>query len=100
MSAYVVFIREHTTDAAEMEQYARTAPAARTGHDITRLAFYGKLDVLEGAPTEGVAILRFPDMAAARAWYDSPAYQEARQHRLKGAQYRLLLVEGSDVNPS
>jgi uncharacterized protein (DUF1330 family) len=97
MSAYVIFIRETTTDDAEMQQYAQKAPAARAGHDITRIAFYGQLDVLEGPAAEGVAILRFPDMAAAHAWYDSPAYQEARQHRFKGAQYRMLLVEGSDV---
>ncbi|NGZ87044.1 DUF1330 domain-containing protein [Duganella aceris] len=96
MSAYVVFIREATIDAAEMDLYAQAAPAARAGHDITRVAFYGKLDVLEGVPVEGVAILRFPDMAAARAWYDSPAYRQARQHRWKGAKYRLLLVEGSE----
>lgn len=100
MSAYVVFIRENTTDPAEMQQYAHLAPAARTGHDITRLAFYGQLEVMEGPSTEGVAILRFPDMAAAKAWYDSPAYQEARQHRLRGANYRMLLVEGSDVAPA
>lgn len=97
MSAYVVFIRDKTNDPAEMQRYAELAPLARAGHDISRVAFYGQLDVLEGAPAEGVAILRFPDMAAARAWYNSPAYQEARQHRLKGADYRLLLVEGSDV---
>jgi len=96
MSAYVIFIREHTNDEAEMQRYAATAPAARAGHDITRLAFYGALEVLEGPAPEGVAILRFKDMAAARAWYDSPAYQQARQHRLQGASYRLLLVEGSD----
>jgi uncharacterized protein (DUF1330 family) len=39
-------------------------------------------------------------MAAAKAWYTSPAYQEARQHRLKGGKFRLLLVEGSDVTPA
>jgi len=100
MSAYVIFIREKTTDAAEMQRYAETAPAARTGHDITRLAFYGQLNVLEGPAPEGVAILRFPDMAAARAWYDSPAYTEARQHRFKGAEYRMLLVEGVDAVPA
>jgi uncharacterized protein (DUF1330 family) len=100
MSAYVIFIREATIDEAEMQQYAQSAPTARAGHDITRLAFYGQLDVLEGAPPEGVAILRFPDMDAARAWYTSPAYQQACQHRLKGAHYRLLLVEGSDVSPA
>jgi uncharacterized protein (DUF1330 family) len=100
MSAYVIFIRETTTDEAQMQQYALKAPAARTGHDITRLAFYGQLDVLEGPKAEGVAILRFPDMDAARAWYNSPGYQQAREHRFKGAEYRMLLVEGSDVAPA
>lgn len=100
MSAYVIFIRETTTDEAQMQQYAQKAPAARTGHDITRIAFYGQLEVLEGPSAEGVAILRFPDMNAARAWYNSPAYEQAREHRFKGAQYRMLLVEGSDVAPA
>lgn len=100
MSAYVVFIREKTVNQAEMDRYAQTAPLARAGHDITRLAFYGQLEVLEGPAAEGVAILRFPDMAAARAWYDSPAYQAARRHRHLGADYRMLLVEGSDATPA
>ncbi|HXQ99802.1 MAG TPA: DUF1330 domain-containing protein [Pseudomonas sp.] len=100
MSAYVIFIRENTLDPAQMQEYANQAPAARTGHDITRLAFYGEFEALEGPSAEGVAILRFPDMGAARAWYHSPAYQQAREHRLKGADYRMLLVEGSDVSPA
>ncbi|WP_446718995.1 DUF1330 domain-containing protein [Halomonas sp. SH5A2] len=33
-------------------------------------------------------------MAAARAWYESPAYQEARQHRFQGADYRVFIVDG------
>jgi len=33
-------------------------------------------------------------MEAAKAWYDSPAYREVRQHRLMGAIYRGLLVAG------
>lgn len=97
MPAYVVFIREKTLDPAQMQQYAQEAPKARAGHDITRLAFYEQHEVLEGPPAEGVAILCFPDMAAARAWYASPAYQHARQHRLQGAQYRMLLVDGSEA---
>ncbi|MBV8625590.1 MAG: DUF1330 domain-containing protein [Herbaspirillum sp.] len=100
MSAYVVFIREKTTNPDEFAQYAQKAAAARTGHDITRIAFYGQMDVLEGPQAEGVAILRFPDMDAARAWYNSPAYKEAREHRFKGAEYRMFLVEGSDVSPT
>jgi len=50
--------------------------------------------VLEGNEIEGAVILRFPDMAAARDWYNSPVYQEALQHRLKGANYRAFIIEG------
>lgn len=96
MSAYVVFTRERTTDEAELQRYAQKAPAAREGRDLTPLAFYGQLEVLEGDPIEGAVILRFPDIAAAREWYASPAYQEALQHRLKGADYRVFLIEGND----
>jgi uncharacterized protein (DUF1330 family) len=53
--------------------------------------------VLEGPPVEGAVILSFPSMSEARAWYESPAYQAAREHRLKGAEYRVFLVEGLDM---
>ena len=39
-------------------------------------------------------LVEFPDMDAAKAWYHSPAYQDALQHRLKGADYRVILAQG------
>jgi uncharacterized protein (DUF1330 family) len=39
-------------------------------------------------------MVEFPDMAAAQAWYDSPLYHEALQHRLKRAEYRVFIVDG------
>lgn len=92
--AYLVMIRDKTIDPAEFETYRQMAPAARGGHNIQPLAFYGPQQVLEGPDAEAVAVLRFDSLAAARAWYDSPAYQEALAHRLKGAEYRVILVEG------
>ncbi|MEL7965090.1 DUF1330 domain-containing protein [Vreelandella neptunia] len=94
MPAYVVLTREHTHDAQEMERYGEKAKAAREGHAPQPLAFYGDFEVLEGSAMEGAVILRFPDMAAARAWYQSPAYQEARKHRFQGADYRVFIVDG------
>ena len=94
MPAYVVLTREHTHDTQEMERYGEKAKAARAGHDPQPLAFYGDFEVLEGSAMEGAVILRFPDMAAARAWYQSPAYQEARKHRFQGADYRVFIVDG------
>ena len=58
------------------------------------LAAYGTHEDLEGPRTEGTVIAEFPSMEAAKAWYDSPSYREVREHRLKGAVYRGLLVSG------
>lgn len=92
--AYVVMIRERMTDPAEFAQYQQMAPKARGDHNIVPLAFYGPQQVLEGPPAEGTVVLKFDSVDAARAWYDSPAYQEALAHRLKGAEYRVIVVEG------
>jgi len=94
MTAYAIFIKNRTNDAEELKVYSRKAGAARGDHPLTALAAYGPLEVLEGDPAEGVVLLSFPDMAAAKAWYTSPAYQEAKAHRVKAADYRVIFAEG------
>ena len=94
MATYVVFTRESTKDAAEMKTYSQKVGPTLAGHPIKVLAAYGKQEVLEGPPVEGVVILEFPSMKAAKAWYDSPAYREVREHRFRGAEYRAVIVEG------
>jgi uncharacterized protein (DUF1330 family) len=94
MSAYVILIRDKMLDQAEFDLYAPAAREARADHKITPLAFYGRHAVLEGPDVEGAVILQFPTFEEARAWYDSPAYQAALTHRLKGAEYRVMIVEG------
>jgi len=39
-------------------------------------------------------ILSFPSKEEALAWYNSPAYTEAKEHRLKGSEYRVFMIEG------
>ena len=96
MPSYVIFIRESTRDHSELETYWQKAPAAMVGHTYKALAAYGPHEVIEGPAVEGVAILEFPSYAEAKAWYDSPAYVEAREYRFKGADYRAVIVEGHD----
>lgn len=93
MGAMIIFIRERVRDVPEMETYGGLAGATLAGHAATPRAFYGACETLEGAPVEGAVIVEFPDMAAARAWYDSPAYTEARKHRHLGADYRVFITE-------
>jgi uncharacterized protein (DUF1330 family) len=94
MPAYVLFIREKTFDPEELKRYSEKAPAGLAGHSVKPLAMYGNYEVIEGPGVEGAAILEFPSFEEAKAWYYSPAYQDAVKHRLKGASYRGIIIEG------
>jgi uncharacterized protein (DUF1330 family) len=96
MTAYIVFQRDRTKDQAELDTYSKNVGPAMEGHTFKAHAVYGAHEVLEGPPVEGVVILSFPTFEAAKAWYDSPAYTEVRQHRFKGADYRAVIVQGVD----
>ncbi len=94
MPAYMVFIREKTLDQSELEAYWSKIRATLGGRPVKVLAAYGRHVTLEGPQVEGVVVAEFPSVEEARAWYDSPAYQEAARHRFRGAVYRGLIVEG------
>ena len=94
MPSYMVFIREKTLDRSELEVYWSKVSESIDGRPIKVLAAYGRQVTLEGPEVEGVVVAEFPSIEEARAWYDSPAYQEAAQHRFRGAVYRGLIVEG------
>jgi uncharacterized protein (DUF1330 family) len=94
MPAFMVFIREKTFDQPELEAYWAKIRATLEGCPIKILAAYGRHVTLEGPEVEGVVVAEFPTLEEARAWYDSPAYQEVAQHRFRGAIYRGLIVEG------
>ena len=94
MSAYVIFIHKKTHIPAELEIYSQKAPASLAGRPVKVNALYGRHELIEGEQVEGAAILEFPSFDEAKQWYDSPAYREARQHRLRGADYIGIIVEG------
>src|SRR5258708_19806770 len=73
MAAYMIFTRESTAGSE--------AGATLEGHPATVLAHYGDFRMLEGDPIEGAVVIRFPSVAEAKAFYDSPAYQKAAIHR-------------------
>ncbi|MCP2165968.1 DUF1330 domain-containing protein [Goodfellowiella coeruleoviolacea] len=50
--------------------------------------------VWEGTWTGDLVMVAFPDMAAARAWYDSPAYQEIKPLRTRHLPGSLILLDG------
>ena len=75
MSAYVVFTRTKTIDQKELEKYRAGIKATMKGHPIEVLAADGKHEVLEGDPIEGMVIVKFPSVKAAKDWIYSEAYK-------------------------
>ncbi|WP_040509240.1 DUF1330 domain-containing protein [Gluconobacter morbifer] len=98
MSAYVVFTRHKLTDPAEFKAYTEGVGKTFEGHSARLLAVYGNQVNLEGTEPDGVVIIEFPDVKAARAWYDSPAYQAVAQHRRNAAVYDVVIVEGAPAS--
>ncbi len=61
------------------------------------LVLGGELIVLEGdwQPAR-LVVLEFEDLAAAKRWYDSEVYQEAKKLRDGAAHLRMVAVQGVD----
>jgi uncharacterized protein (DUF1330 family) len=89
----MIFIRERMKDPKEMEKYRELALPLVETHPLSFVSRNGPMEVLEGEPAEAVLITSFPDAEAARRWYNSPEYQAAKVHRLKAADYRVILTE-------
>lgn len=60
-----------------------------------RFLVHGKtVEVREGEWPGTVVIVEFPDLEAARAWYESPAYQEILPLRTDNIRGAAILVDG------
>jgi uncharacterized protein (DUF1330 family) len=94
VSACVVFTRIKTIDQKELEKYWAGIRATLNGQPVEVLVAYGKQEILEGDPIEGIVIAKFPNVKAAKDWYHSEAYQSVAEHRKRGAIYSGLIVEG------
>ncbi len=99
MPAYLIATKVKTKDEAELALYTQAAAKANTGNENLLVA-YGTQEVLAGPEHEGMVVLEFPDMEAAKAWYKSDAYQEALKHRAKAAEFHVTLIEGFAGFPS
>ncbi len=94
MSAYIIADVD-VTDPQQYEEYKRWSSAAIQAHGAEVLVRGGAVTVLEGdwQPSR-VVVLRFPTVAAARAFHDSPEYRRAREARAGAAVMRMITVEG------
>jgi uncharacterized protein (DUF1330 family) len=85
------------TDPVAYGEYRKLAGPALEKHGGRYLVRGGATEVLEGDRQPGrVVVAEFPSVEAARAWYDSPEYLEARRVREGASRGSFVLVEGAD----
>ena len=99
MPAYIV-VNAKITDPDGLAAYRVAVGPTFDGHPSTMLVSNNEAVSLEGEPHGSrVVIIRFPDRAAAMAWYESPAYQAIIGLRHASTEGSALLVDGLDDQP-
>jgi uncharacterized protein (DUF1330 family) len=96
MAAYVI-VETDVTDPEQYERYKAAAADAGAAAGGRYVARGGELAVLEGdwRPPR-LVVLEFDDLAAARRWYDSQGYRQARRLREGAARLRMVAVQGTE----
>jgi len=83
-------------DQAMYERYRPIAVATIAAHGGRFIVRGGAIEPMEGGWTpKRIVIVEFPTMAQAKAWYESPDYQEGLKLRLAASAGRAILVEGA-----
>jgi uncharacterized protein (DUF1330 family) len=94
MSAYII-ANVRVTNAEQYETYKTLSSHAMAVNGAEVCVRGGASSVLEGDwQPDRLVILRFADLAAARAFNDSPEYAAARRSRQGAAVMRMVVVEG------
>ncbi|HVU74774.1 MAG TPA: DUF1330 domain-containing protein [Mycobacteriales bacterium] len=94
MTAYVV-VDVTTTDQDKANAYRALSKPSVERHGGHFVARGGETVVLEGSwDPERLVVIWFDSVAAARAWYESDDYREAREVRAGAGTYNMVVVEG------
>jgi len=93
--AYII-VDMKVSDPERYKAYMAAAPAAVAAFGGEYLVRGGRHEVMEGdwQPTR-MAVLRFPSMERARAFYDDQAYRGVRAKRNGATEFfNMIVVEG------
>jgi uncharacterized protein (DUF1330 family) len=94
MAAYL--IAQVTIHEPEVYRgYTARSPEIIAKHGGRILARGGATEVLEGSPdNRRLVIVEFPSMEAARAFYNSAEYQQAKAIRAPASNAQFVIVQG------
>ena len=92
--AYALAYLREVDLGAEIIDYLGRIDATLAPYGGRFLVHGGRVSAVEGAWDGDLVVIAFPDRAAAREWYDSPAYQEILPLRLEHSQSIAAVVDG------
>ena len=96
MPAYVI-VETDIHDPEQYDRYRAASPGAVHAGGGRFVARGGELAVLEGDwDPSRLVILEFADLEAAKRWYESPEYEDAKRLREGAADLRMVAVQGLD----
>lgn len=94
MAAYVI-VDSNVHDPEGIKGYAAKVRDTLARHGGKVIASAPDPEVLEGDwSPQRIVMAEFPDVDSARAWYNSPEYQEILPIRLAAANDAMLIVPG------
>ena len=96
MPAYLI-VETDITDPEQYEQYKAASPGAIAAGGGRFVVRGGEMAVLEGDwnPSR-LVVVEFPDLEAAKAFYESEEYQAAIKLREGAAHLNMVAVQGVD----
>jgi uncharacterized protein (DUF1330 family) len=94
MAKGYIIARIDVTDPEEYARYTAVTPGLAAEFGGRFIARGGRHEALEGPARSRNVLIEFPDYESARAFYDSPGYQAALPHALRGSERELVVVEG------
>jgi uncharacterized protein (DUF1330 family) len=94
MAAFVI-AEVDVTDPETYKAYQALTPVSIARHGGRFVVRGGATESLEGAPPKRVVVVEFASLEAARRWYHSSDYSQARAIREKAATTRLYFVDGA-----
>ncbi len=90
----VAHLRTPRFDHEDIHRYLERIQATLDPFGGRFLVHGPQVDVIEGEWPGTIVVIEFPDRDAARAWYDSPAYQEILPLRTRHIEGSAIIVDG------
>ncbi|MER8993651.1 DUF1330 domain-containing protein [Mesorhizobium sp. M0074] len=94
MTAYAVAHMRQVTPGPQIVEYLHKIDATLEPFGGRFVVHGGEVEIVENTWPGYLIVIEFPNRQQARAWYDSPAYQEILPLRTGNSQSDVVFVDG------